>query len=597
MARPPVLSGMRFPSIDLLAARALAVLRRFPWTLVVAVVTAVAAILGTMKGTDHDFWAGRLALSAALAIPATIALTLFAEARKLGAAARVGLPAAALGLLAIFFAIWPGPDEKHHAIRYFQLSAALHLTVAFLPFLGARESVAFWQYNRRLFLGILKSAVFSAVIFVGIAIAIGALDKLFGVDVASESYLRVWIVCAFVVNTWIFLSTVPEDLEALAADSEYPKALKVFAQYILTPLAFTYLVILLAYLVKIVAGTEWPSGWIGWLVTSVAVSGLLGFLLVHPLRTDPGEGWIRTYARWLFIGLIPAALMLLVAFWKRILPYGITEPRYLGLVLGLWLLGIAILFTVRPATSIRTIPVTLSVLLLLVLYGPASATSVSVGSQARRLERMRQAAATDREAAGEASAALRFLLDHQAGPQIGSALGVEVPPVDWDSLPRYGDRRDSLATRVMAAAGLRYLPNYVRVGQDEPFYLGGDESAVVRVTGYDWMRKVHSGNRAVADRATGDTVFTLFDSLSGRARIVIPPDTFTFELAPFVARMSDSIPANRTMPSERLWVEEATGSDRARLRIDGLGGRRVSADTVRIDHWSGTVIYRRDQGP
>ena len=585
---------MRFPSIDLLAARALAVLRRFPWTVLAGVVAATAAIIGTTRGADDDFWVGRLALTAALAIPATLAPALFAEARKPGAAARAGLPAVAVVLLAIFFAVWPGVDDKHHAIRYIQLSAALHLAVAFLPFLGARESVAFWQYNRRLFLGFLKSAVFSAVIFVGIAIALGALDKLFGVDVESESYLRIWIVCAFVVNTWIFLSTVPEDLEALESDTEYPKALKVFAQYILTPLAFTYLVILLAYLVKIVAGTEWPSGWIGWLVTSVAVSGLLGFLLVHPLRTDPEEGWIRTYARWLFIGLIPAALMLLVAFWKRILPYGITEPRYLGLVLGLWLLGIAILFTVRPASSIRTIPVTLSLLLLLVLYGPASATSVSVGSQARRLERLRQTAATDREAAGEASAALRFLLDHHAGPEIGNALGVEMPAVDWDSLPRYGDRRDSLATRVMAAAGIPYLPNYVRVGEDEPFYLGGDESAVVRVTGYDWVRRVHSGSRAVADRATGDSIFTLFDSLSGRARIVVPPDTFTFELAPFVATMSDSIPVNRTMPSDQLWVNEVSGSDRARLRIDGLGGRRVSADSIRIDHWSGTLMYRRD---
>ena len=98
-----------------------------------------------------------------------------------------------------------------------------------------------------------------------------------------------------------------------------------FAQYILTPLAFTYLIILLAYLVKIVAGAEWPSGWVGWLVASVSVTGILGFLLVHPLRGDPAEGWIRSYGRWLFVGLVPAALMLLVAFCKRIVPYGLTE--------------------------------------------------------------------------------------------------------------------------------------------------------------------------------------------------------------------------------------------------------------------------------
>src|SRR5206468_2806846 len=130
--------------------------------------------------------------------------------------------------------------------------------------------------------------------------------------------------------------------------------------------------------IKIVAGGEWPSGWIGWLVASVSVTGLLGFLLVHPLRSDPNEGWIRTYARWLFVGLIPAALMLLVAFWKRIVPYGLTEPRVMGLVLGFWLLGIACLFTARPSSSIRSIPVSLALLLLITLYGPVSLTSVSI---------------------------------------------------------------------------------------------------------------------------------------------------------------------------------------------------------------------------
>jgi hypothetical protein len=39
------------------------------------------------------------------------------------------------GLLALggFHAVWPGIDQKHEVIRYFQLSAVAHLAVAFLP--------------------------------------------------------------------------------------------------------------------------------------------------------------------------------------------------------------------------------------------------------------------------------------------------------------------------------------------------------------------------------------------------------------------------------------------------------------------------------
>ena len=92
---------------------------------------------------------------------------------------------------------------------------------------------------------------------------------------------------------------------------------------------------------------QWPNGWIGWLVGSVSVSGILGFLLVHPLRRERDEGWIGIYARWLFIGLIPAAIMLLLALEQRIGPYGLTELRVIALALGVWLLTVAAVYTVR----------------------------------------------------------------------------------------------------------------------------------------------------------------------------------------------------------------------------------------------------------
>ena len=70
---------LRFPSLDLLARNALAVLRRFPWTLAVGALAAFAAIVGSLSGTD-EAWE-RLAFVAALGLPLTIALTLLGETR------------------------------------------------------------------------------------------------------------------------------------------------------------------------------------------------------------------------------------------------------------------------------------------------------------------------------------------------------------------------------------------------------------------------------------------------------------------------------------------------------------------------------------
>lgn len=576
---------MRFPSLALLAERAAEVLRRFPWTLAAGTLAAVAGIVATTKGAG-DVWA-RLAFVAALGLPVTIALTLLAEVRGWPGSLRMAAVLGSAAALALFFVAWPGIELRHDAIRYFQLSAALHLGVAFLPFLGAGESLAFWQYNRRLFLGFLRAVVFSGVLFVGTAIALGALDRLFGVQIVGETYLRIWLVMALVVNTWIFLAAVPEDLPALAQDTEYPRALKVFAQYILTPLAFTYLIILLAYLVKIVAGAEWPSGWVGWLVASVSVTGILGFLLVHPLREDPAEGWIRSYGRWLFVGLVPAALMLLVAFWKRIAPYGLTEPRTLGLVLGLWLLAIALLFALRSAASIRLIPVTLATLLLLTLYGPLSLSRVSISSQGRRLASLLRAGATGDGNAREASAALRFLLDHRAGGEIAARIGHPLPRIDWDSIPRYGGKRDSVAQQVMALAGATYVAEYRGGGSGGWFHINSEQRVPLRVAGFDWMVPLSSGDTSV--RVTdADSVSLVPRAVSGVERIRVGTDTVQVDLRPLARRYADSMPT-AAMPADRLTIETTAGGRRARIAVTYLSGY-LKGDSLRIDGWSGWVL-------
>jgi hypothetical protein len=574
---------VRFPSIDLLARHAVAVLRRFPWTIAVGALAAVAGIVGSRSGAD-DAWV-RLAFVAVLGLPLTIGLALLGEARGWASGARHLVLLAGVLALTAFFLTWPGIDQRHDGIRYFQLSAALHLSVAFLPFLAASEEIAFWQYNRRLFLGFLRAVVFSGVLYAGVSIALGALDKLFGVEVQEETYLRIWFVAAFVVNTWIFLAAVPERLSNLAHEREYPRGLKIFAQYVLTPLAFTYLLILLAYLVKLVAGAEWPSGWIGWLVASVSVTGLLGFLLVHPLRSDPGEGWIRTYARWLFIGLIPAALMLLVAFWKRILPYGLTELRVLGVVLGLWLLGIGVLFTIRSKASIRTIPVTLAAVLLLTLYGPFSLIWISVNSQASRLAHLLHPAPGGVVNAREASAALRFLIDHNAGAAITAATGRELPPVNWAALTRYSPERDSLASAVMRLAGASYVPEYAR-SPDGWFHV--TSNGPIPVDGYAWALWMSSGDSAVR-LVNQDSVAVVTEPTgSGLARVRVGRDTLVFDLRPLAKRYADSVPSSARVTRERLMVEDGTGR-RGALVLSQLSAQR-QLHSVRVASWTGTVL-------
>jgi Domain of unknown function (DUF4153) len=583
---------MRLPSLEALAQQARETLVRFPWTIAAAVVAAAAAITATaVHSGDENDWA-RASMVAALGLPLTVALTLLAEERQWSRARAAALNLAGIALLVLFYQIWPGPEQKHELIRHLQLSAGLHLLVAVVPFLGQAETESFWQYNRRLFLGFLRAVVFSAVLFVGLAIALGALDKLFGVDVPEKLYLRLWIVVAFVVNTWIFLAAVPQGLKQLVHDTTYPRVLKVFSQYILTPLVFLYLVMLLAYLVKIVVGGEWPSGWIGWLVTSVAVTGLLGFLLVHPLRDDPNEGWIRTYTRWLFIGLIPAAVVLLVAFWKRVLPYGLTELRLLGIILGWWLLVIALTYTFRQRSGIRPIPLSLAVVLLITVFGPLSVTAISVASQGRRLARLIAMPAGEKTRDREASGALRFLLEHGARRQVARAVPGRLPDVKWDSLPDSRLARDQAAGRILAGTGITYLDEYTR-SEGSQVYFSARHPATVPVTGYDWMFKVSASDTAPIPVGR-ETVRVWFDSATSLARVRIGADSLLFDLGPLADSALGSSDKRNSVPADRLFLAVVTARRRGGLALDWLNGVRVR-DSLRVRGWNGVLFLSGPQ--
>ena len=583
---------MRFASLDALALRGRQVLARFPFILGAGALAAALAIVASTRGASDD-WA-RGAMVAALGLPLSTAIALLAAVRRWprGRTAVVML-AAGLGLAA-FYAAWPGVHEKHHAIRYFQLSAGLHLAVAFLPFVGRAEDPAFWQYNRRLFLSFLRAVVFSGVLFAGLAIALAALDKLFGLDVEPEAYVRLWLVIAFVVNTWIFLSGVPDDVPALAGDREYPRALKIFTQYILTPLVAVYLLILLAYLVKILATGQWPSGWIGYLVTSVAVAGILGFLLVHPLRDDPGEGWIRTYRRWLFIGLVPAALMLLVAFAKRIAPYGLTELRYLGLILGIWLLAIAVLFTLRREQGIRIVPLSLSAVLLITLFGPLGATERAVASQGARLAG-RIAAAKAAPSPGvagpderEASGALHFLVERRAEPEITAAFGGSMPGgVALPDTTRF--RTDSLARAIMTAAALDYADQRsLREEQTGHFSYRSEDRTAIAIEGYRWLVPLSMGDSAAI--AGVDTLKMAFDSsaqrlvVTGRRR-----SAMTFDFGATLARLAAS--PNDSRRPEEMRIAAIEGGGAGMLLVTRINGRREDA-RARIASWHGLLMVK-----
>ncbi|MFB6257273.1 MAG: DUF4153 domain-containing protein [Flavobacteriales bacterium] len=270
-------------------------------------------------------------------------------------------------------------------IAYSLWVLAFHFGIAFAPFVRSTDPDKFWQFNKTLFLRILTAALYTSVLFIGVAIALMSIDHLFGLDVEGEVYGVLCFLLSGIFNTWFFLAGVPEDPLSLDGNAPYPKGLKRFTQYVLLPLVTCYLLILYLYLVKVLIMGSLPQGMIAYMVLAFSIAGILAILLLYPIRELTENAWVRTYSKWFYIALFPVIGLLGVAIYLRIHQYGLTEERYFVVVLAVWLAAIATLYSFKGQRNIRIIPVSLFFLSVLLSFGPWGAFESSERDQRQRL--------------------------------------------------------------------------------------------------------------------------------------------------------------------------------------------------------------------
>lgn len=383
-AGSPFGGTVKLPSLDQLAASAASVLRRFPEVVACAAVAGLAAVEAV--GQETIGFAARLAFTSTLGLPLFITLTLVSERR--GWAPRLRWAASALGmalLVFLYYRLRPWDDEALGQ-RWMHLVLTFHMAATVVPYLGFKASHGFWQYNRVLFFRFLLATLYSGVLFAGLSLALAAIDNLLGISVPDLHYPRLFFLIAFFFHPIHFLAGVPADFGELERSRYYPGALRVLSQFVMLPLVAVYVTILLLYLGRIVVTGTWPSGWTGYLVSSLAVAGIFSLLVAYPERIAGGRAWLDRYALAFWVAILPASVMVLLALWQRIEQYGVTERRYLLGVLAVWLGATALHRVITRTRDIKGIPLTLTIIGAATFVGPWSAYAAAERSQAGRVE-------------------------------------------------------------------------------------------------------------------------------------------------------------------------------------------------------------------
>jgi len=582
---------VRFPSLTLVLTAFGAAVRRFPWSVAAALMAMVSGILLVDSHRDHDPLIQWLA-AGSLGLALLTGLTVTGERRSRPSA--LLLPLIGVAALAAVIALWPGWTDPVKLRRYLQLSLGFHLIAAWLPYAGRGEANGFWQYNRHLFLRFLLGGLYSAVLYLGLSVALLALDKLFGIHIDENHYLRLWIVIAFGFQTLFFLGGLPVSFADLDADTRYPTGLKVFSQFILLPIVVLYLVILTGYMAKIAVTRVWPSGWIGYMVSSVAAVGILSLLLVHPVQERAENRWVKSYGRWFYIALFPSIVMLLLAVWKRVHQYGITENRYFLVVLSLWLAGIAIYYMLSRAKRIQVIPMTLCALAFLTAFGPWGAYSVSARSQIHRLVQLLDESGMlaggavqpppeplTLEQRRDLSGVVRYLVETHGRDAVTERL--DWPAIAVGDTAAAGSNPVADARALLAAAGVEYANPWD--GRNDRFFhlYPAPEPQAIDVSGYDYAVRVESALPVTVEVASHRLEFALAPDAPALIIRKDAVESLRLSLDPVLARAREER-ANGGDPGggrdEPLLITGEGGSLRVLARILGADGEFMDEDAV-----------------
>ncbi|MEQ9308156.1 MAG: DUF4153 domain-containing protein [Balneolaceae bacterium] len=610
---------LSIPSVDQITEAIASVLKRFPLVVFVSIVGTISAIcLTDLSFASQEEYPRLLAVCfvSGLGISFLLAIATFLERKEWSTAGKSMINTTGIALLITYYFILSdhfieGPNEIWY--RFFLFILGSHLFVAFAPFTSSSKLDQFWEYNKSLFLRILLSVLYSGVLFVGLSIALLAIDNLLGLNVEGETYLKLFLFLGGIFNTWFFLAGVPQKEEIQSKAIIFPTGLRVFVQYVLIPLVTVYIFILYLYLGKIIIQWELPNGWVSNLVLSFSIAGLLSLLLLYPIRNSKEFKWVSFYSKYYYLLLIPLIILLMFSIWVRISEYGVTINRYFVATLGVWLTGIVIYFIFSKVKNIKVIPISLCLITLVVSVGPMGAFAVSERSQLGKFEVIldrngmldesnkiipkKEGEEVTFEERKELSSIVDYVVENHSTKEFGKYFDQSIHEIIKDSTT-YKD-----SEKIVNALGINYVEYWENEETVSQFFrIASSGEFLVDIKDYDYAsneilftREKNSITLESEEEIT--TIQFGFNEISIKIDQSISGDTLEIPLFNFVNSLHNKYPNwtynDSFIPASEMKVESENSAIKALVIITDLSGE--SHDELVLDKISATFYIKIKQ--
>jgi hypothetical protein len=314
-----------------------------------------------------------------------IAVDFYVESGARSYFARAVLWIAGLAVITLlfwfFWDVWLSPHL---------LVGALLILVGLAAYLDRRQSnETFWLFNHRLWLGAALAGLGAGLFAAGLAAIFQTLTILFGIILPLHWQEHVITVSLCFVAPVSFLAFAPQSFtDPITAREEGDftmRAAAALTKFVLVPLLLVYTAILYAYAIKIALAWELPKGTLGGMVVGYLLVGAATLLIGYPSR-EAGGPLVRLFWRyWVELTALPV-ILLFIAVGRRIADYGVTEQRFLMVLIGVWALILAIMRAARGTNfDLRLVPGVLAFLMFAASFGPGGMIGFSVMSQKNEL--------------------------------------------------------------------------------------------------------------------------------------------------------------------------------------------------------------------
>lgn len=226
------------------------------------------------------------------------------------------------------------------------------------------------------------SITISMIMLALVAILITIIESLFGIKIFT--YLQNFGLAFFLVFMPVNLFAIFSPDEKKIATFRYvmPPMLERTLRVLIQPIMFLYVLVLLAYAIKILFRFELPVGMVS---MPIGIAYSLFFLLTTYLESQGKEKeGVWKYHGWIALSFFPLLVMMGIGIFRRLGDYGLTDSRfYLLLAYFLILVSYALRIIYKRA-ELRKLMAISALALALTSIGPLSPRTLSVQNQAQR---------------------------------------------------------------------------------------------------------------------------------------------------------------------------------------------------------------------